>query len=244
MRRHPVEQYANTLLMQVIDEVLKILRRPETTGWSIIPGYLIPPGAIIGILGDGEQLDMSKSHLLDIGCQHVGQLAISREARLPRHVLPLPFKHMPPRARMDLIDGYWLRQRLPFGALLYPRLILSPVTMNICDNACCVWAQFKGKSVRARLLCHVMTGFAGNRKFIKSADLCSWNETFPDAQITMAQVHRVFSSLPAVKVAYYRDLLGMRRPDGKIGARYFVDGAGMGSHFFIEKIMLSLPEQV
>src|SRR5690242_11281167 len=43
MRRHPIENHADALLMQLIDKIHKILRRAITAGGSKLPDRLIAP---------------------------------------------------------------------------------------------------------------------------------------------------------------------------------------------------------
>ena len=46
MCRYPVKDYANLILMEVIDHICEIFRRTITGGRSIISGHLISPGAV------------------------------------------------------------------------------------------------------------------------------------------------------------------------------------------------------
>ena len=66
MRRYPVKNDTNLLLMALIDQVSKILRRSVTGGRCIITGYLIAPRSIERILRDSHQFNVCVSHLLDI----------------------------------------------------------------------------------------------------------------------------------------------------------------------------------
>src|SRR5579885_2732360 len=159
MRGHPVEQHPDPLLVQVIDKVLEIFWRAKAAGWGIIASYLVPPGAIIGILCNRKQLYMGESCLFDISRQRMSQFAIGHEARLPWDIFSLSLKDMTPRARMDLVDGHWLCQGLTTGSLLHPCLILPLVTMNICDDAGGIWSQLKSKPVRIGLFRLVVVGF-------------------------------------------------------------------------------------
>ena len=67
MRRHPVQDHANTLLVQIVNEIHKIRRRPIAPCWGKVTGDLIAPGGVQRMLHDREEFDMGKSHRLDIG---------------------------------------------------------------------------------------------------------------------------------------------------------------------------------
>src|SRR5205814_10162514 len=58
MRRHPINDYADSLLMAAIDEVHEIFGRPEAGSRSIIADDLITPGAGEWVLHHRHKLDM------------------------------------------------------------------------------------------------------------------------------------------------------------------------------------------
>ena len=80
VRRHPVEQDADAVLMAVIDEVHEVIGRAEAAGRRKIAGHLVAPRPVEGVLGDGQQFDVGVAHLLDVVHQLVGQFAIAEEA--------------------------------------------------------------------------------------------------------------------------------------------------------------------
>ena len=46
MSRYPVQNYADSLLMHIIHEIHKIVRRTVAAGRRIISGYLVAPGSV------------------------------------------------------------------------------------------------------------------------------------------------------------------------------------------------------
>src|ERR1700675_4561188 len=62
MRRHPVQDHADTLLVQIVNEVHTIRRRPIASCGGEVAGGLVAPGGVKGMLHDGEEFDMGKSH--------------------------------------------------------------------------------------------------------------------------------------------------------------------------------------
>ena len=80
MRRYPVQDHADLVLVAFVYEVCKILRCAVAGGRCVISGNLIAPGTIKRILGDSHKLDMRVAHLLHIGNQRFCQLTICIKA--------------------------------------------------------------------------------------------------------------------------------------------------------------------
>jgi hypothetical protein len=76
MRGHPVHDDAEAGAVGGIDEVAKIVGRAETRGGREKAGDLITPGAVEGMLGDGQQLKVRVAHFADVGDELVGDLAV------------------------------------------------------------------------------------------------------------------------------------------------------------------------
>ena len=95
MRRHPVENHADPLLMRLVDEIFEILRRTVPVRRGIVTRDLIAPRRVIGILHDRQQLNVRVAHILHVGQQLAGQLPEAQNASV---LVPLP------RARVHLIN--------------------------------------------------------------------------------------------------------------------------------------------
>ncbi len=52
VRRHPVEDHADIVLVAVVDEIAEVVRRAEAAGRGVVAGGLITPGGIVGVFGD------------------------------------------------------------------------------------------------------------------------------------------------------------------------------------------------
>jgi hypothetical protein len=74
MRRYPVEDDAETDLVRAVDKAGKALRFAESCGRGIEPRRLVPPGGVIGVFGDRQELDMGETHFDAVGDQFVGKL--------------------------------------------------------------------------------------------------------------------------------------------------------------------------
>lgn len=77
--RHPVQQHGNAVFVHVVDKPHEILGGAEPGGRSEIPGALIPPGVIQGMLRHRQQLDGGISHFLDVCSQLPAQILVIDE---------------------------------------------------------------------------------------------------------------------------------------------------------------------
>src|SRR5690349_11439608 len=105
VRGNPVQENANTLLMHIIDEELKIFWCPIAARRCIIARHLVAPRSIKGIFRDGQEFDMCKTQMLDVSRQLYRQLTIGQEAIFFRVALAMSFGNMLPRSQVNLIDG-------------------------------------------------------------------------------------------------------------------------------------------
>ena len=80
--RYPVKDDADSLLMEIVDHVLEVVRSSVAGCRCIIARDLISPGSVKRMLGNTHQLDMSVAHVLAvIGC-FLSELTIIIEAFL------------------------------------------------------------------------------------------------------------------------------------------------------------------
>ncbi len=61
MRRNPVQDDTDILLVHVVHEILEILGSAVAARRRVVAGDLVAPGGIQGVLGDGQQLNMRKA---------------------------------------------------------------------------------------------------------------------------------------------------------------------------------------
>ena len=80
MRRDPVKNDADVVLVALINEIHEVFRRAEAAGRGVEPKQLIPPGAVKGKFRDRQEFNMGKTHLKDIRDQLVSQLPVSQVA--------------------------------------------------------------------------------------------------------------------------------------------------------------------
>ena len=96
VRGYPVQDHADPLLVEMVDEVAKVVRSPETSGRCEVPRDLVSPRPAEGVLHDRQQLDMAEARQGAMLCQAMRQLAIT-ENRIV--IAPSP------GAEMHFVDG-------------------------------------------------------------------------------------------------------------------------------------------
>ena len=79
MRRHPVQNDGNAVLMAGIHKLLKFVRTAIAARRGIIARHLIAPAAVKGMLLHRQHLDMRIAHFLHIGNQLLRQLRIAQK---------------------------------------------------------------------------------------------------------------------------------------------------------------------
>ena len=119
VRWHPIEDHANAVLVQGVNEIHKILRRAIAPCGSKEAGDLVAPGPIEGMLHDGQEFDMRKSQALHVLGQPGGQLAIAEGT-------VVLLRHPAPGTQVHLVNRHGGGERMALGALGHPRLV-APV---------------------------------------------------------------------------------------------------------------------
>ena len=126
MRRHPVQDDADTMLVQDIHQIHEVLRCAIAACGSEVTGCLITPGAVKGVLHDGQELNMREPQLTDILSQPGGQLTIGEEA------VSL-FGHPLPGTEVHLIDRDGLVLSIMSAPACHP-LFVAPLMTQIPDD--------------------------------------------------------------------------------------------------------------
>ena len=101
MGRHPVEDHADAVLVQHVDEIHEVLRRAVAAGGGVVAHRLVAPTGRQRMLADRQQFDVRVADLLAVLGQLMGQIAV---AQPPRRIVARPL----PTAQVDLVE----RQRL------------------------------------------------------------------------------------------------------------------------------------
>ena len=141
MRRDPIDDYSDATLMKAIHQVHEIRGRAESAGGCVIADDFIAPGAIEGVLHDGEKLDVRIARLLHIVGELHGHFPVSQ-----RTVSLL--RHPPPGAEMDFIDGDGAPQAISICAVRHPLAISPRIGAEVPHPGGGLRADFRGKCVR------------------------------------------------------------------------------------------------
>ncbi len=120
VRRHPVEQNADPLLMQGVDERHEVFGRPVAAGRREVRRRLIAPGRIKRMLHDRQELDVGEAHVAGVGGQPRRDFAVGQQA-------PRVLGRALPRAEVHFINGHRRLDPLPTAAGRHPLAVLPHV---------------------------------------------------------------------------------------------------------------------
>jgi len=96
--RHPVEDHTDAVLMQMVDEIHHVLRTSVPARRSKVPGCLVSPGTVEGVLHDGHELHMREARVLQVLRQ------IGRHLPVGERTVVL-LRHPAPGTEVELIHG-------------------------------------------------------------------------------------------------------------------------------------------
>ena len=99
--RHPVEQHADAVRMQLRDELAQFVRRAVAARRREVAGALIAPRIVERMLGDRQQLDVREAEIRDVRAELLGDLAVAQESAS---------RAAAPGAEVNLVDRHRLAQ--------------------------------------------------------------------------------------------------------------------------------------
>ena len=228
MPRHPVEDHAQAGRVGLRNEVAEIIRRAETRGRRVHAGGLITPGAVERVLVDRQQFEVGETHVLRIGNQLLGDLAV---------VEPLATLVASPRAQVHLVDRHRRTQRVGVAALLAAR-------------------HHRRQAVHHRRRLRPHLGAEGDRVglqpqaavlaldlvLVEIARTDVRHEDLPHAAFA-AHAHGMAAAVPVVEAADHRHTPCARCPDGEAGAGHAVDLGRVRAELFIRPVMRAFGQQ-
>src|SRR5262249_84089 len=142
MRWHPVENDADAVPVERVDEVHEVLRRAVPRGGREISRGLVAPGSVKGMFRDRQQLDVRVAGTLDGIDEATGELGIG-QALSVRSALP--------GAEVDLIDGERGVERHAAGSRAHPFRVI-PVVIETPSARRRARRNFPGKGKRIALV--------------------------------------------------------------------------------------------
>ena len=128
MRRHPVENHADSGLMAAVDEEHEVLRRTVARGDRVVADHLVAPGRIERMLRDPHQFEVRVTHLENVGDQLFRGLPPAHERR--RALVPGPA----PRTQVDFVGVERPAQRIAAFALRQPLRVLPAEALQRCHH--------------------------------------------------------------------------------------------------------------
>ena len=235
MRGHPIQNHADALLVQVIDEIHEILRRAVTAGGRKKAGGLIAPGGEKWVFGNREQLHVSEVHLAHVLGQFGRQLTVGQPA--------VAFLgHPPPGAQMHFVDGHRCVSGLPPFPLLHPRAV-APGIIQIPNDRGGVGRHFVAKSKWVSFFrCMAMIA-RDNVVLVTSAGANTGHESGPNAALPCG-LERSGLAVPVIECADHVHSLGIRRPHSKIRPGHPIDARQVRTHLFISAEVAALAERL
>ena len=199
MRWHPVEDHADALRVQVIDEVGKVLRRAIAGGRREVAGGLVAPRAVERVLGQRHQLDVREPHAQHVLGQRVRQLAVAHR----------PPVGPPPRAGVQLVHRDRRVQCVAPRALAHPRSVV-PHGVELRDARGRARRQLGLQRERVGLV-DAKPAAAGHAVLVQLPGARTRDLAEPHAAVVRRR-ERVRVGIPVVELAHHRDTLGVGRP--------------------------------
>ena len=137
VRRHPVEDHADPLLVQAVDQIHEILRRAVPARGREITRDLVAPGAVEGMLHHGHELHVGEARVLEVLRKIGGHLAVGE-----RTVVLL--RHPSPGADVELVHGIGRLERIPRVPVLHP-FVVAPLVREVPDHGGGAGRRLPGK---------------------------------------------------------------------------------------------------
>ena len=153
VRRHPVQNHADAVGVELVHEVAEVLGRTEAGGGRKVAAALIAPAAVEGIFSDREQLHVGVAHLLHVGHQQIGDLAVVQICITIHVGLAVTGT---PRGKVHLVDVERCAVELPgvgeAAALGHPRAVGPAEVIFGIDQRSGLLQGFVHHGVRIRLV--------------------------------------------------------------------------------------------
>ena len=235
VRRDPVEDHAEALLVQPVDELAEVVRRAVARRRREVAAHLVAPRAGERVRHHRQQLDVREAHVERVGGELVGQLEVGERAVALERV-------QPPRAEVDLVDGHRALERGRTCGASASHSVVGPLVHRLVDHRRGLRRHLGGERERVGLQPDLAVGREDLVLVVRAA-LDAGQEQLPDAG-RAHRAHRVQPAVPEVEVADDRDGAGGRRPHAERGAANAVDLAHVGAEAGPQLLVAPLGEQV
>src|SRR5258705_10142138 len=236
MRGSPIEKDAEARVVAAIDKVHEIGGSAVAAGGGKIADGLVAPGAVEGMLHDGEQLDVGIAEFLYVGDELIAQFAIGEPAAAF-------FWDAAPGAEMDFVDGDGFLEPIRLGALGNPRGVIPLIGIQVGDDRTGLRAQLGAEGVGIGLeRDHVSVG-ADDFVFVDGAFIQFGDKKLPNSG-GAASAHRIYTAIPMIEIANYADAATAGRPDGEIDAAHTFESLNVCAELIVGVVVAAFAHQV
>ena len=234
VRRHPVEDHAEAVRVQPVDELPEVVGRAEARRRGEVARDLVAPRAGERMGHHRHQLDVGEPHVARVGGQLVGQLEVVQRAVALERVEP-------PGAEVDLVDRDRPLQRVALAAAAQPLLVL-PHVPGLVDHRGGLGRDLCLEGHRVRL--QPQLAVRGDElELVAVAGADAGQEQLPDAG-RAERPHRVDAAVPEVPVAHHRHGARGGGPDGERGAADALELAHVGAEALPQLLVAALADEV
>ncbi len=182
--RHPVEDDADTRLVEPVDEVAEVVGTAEPRRGGVVPGDLVAPGRPVRVLHHREELDVGEAEVGDVVDQVLGEVAVALV--------------LAPRAEVDFVDAHRAGVRVRGATALHPAVV-GPLVLRPGHDRAGRRRGLRGLGHGVGLGAHDVVG-AADLVLVARALADSRHEELPDPGLAQ-QAHRVPDRVPAVEVS-------------------------------------------
>ncbi len=236
VRRHPVEDDADALLVEVVDEEHEVLGRAVAARRREVADRLVAPRPVEGVLHDRQELDVGEARLLDVVGEERGHLPVGQPA-------VALLGHAAPGAEVDLVDRDGAVEPVRAGPARHP-VGVAPLVVEVPDDRGGARRGLGEEAERVGLLGDGAADLRGDVVLVERALAEARDEALPDARAVPAGPEGMAAGRPAVEVADDGDALGVRRPDGELRPRTAAGLHEVGAELVVELEVVAFFEEV
>ena len=234
MRRDPVENHADAVTVQAIDEEHEIVWRPVARGRREVARGLVTPGAVKRMLGQRKKLDVGEAQVGDVRGKLGRQLAIGQESTAVAAA---------PGACMHFVGRQRRGERVARTARCHP-VGVAPLVIEIPHARGRLRRRLPRECERIALVGAIAVIARRDVVLVARTGADATNEAFPDARTIDPRRKRMPPTVPAVEVADDRYKFGVRSPDRECRAGLRIFAANVRPEFFVKARMRAFPKQI
>ena len=230
VRRHPVEDHADAVLVQHVHQVHEVLRRAVARRGREVAGGLVPPRAVERMLGDRHQLHVGEAQPVQVLRQRLRDAAIGGQLALGLAA---------PRAQVQLVDALRGVERVLRAAIAHP-VRVAPFVVERPGARRGGRRHLVVECVGVGAILDVAVP-GGDRVLVRLAALHQRHVGFPDSGLVPARPQHVDAASPVVPVADDRDLARVGGPHREMRSTRL---AQLAPHSPVERRVGPFPEEI